>query len=45
MDVQLTCAWCMLKNKMRSDRPAVTLLAGTALCRDHLIEYQRTLPR
>ncbi len=42
MESQLTCAWCILKNKMRSDKPAVTLLDGTAYCRDHLIESQRS---
>jgi hypothetical protein len=38
---QLTCAWCILKNRFKSDKQAVTLFDGIAFCRDHLLEYER----
>ena len=38
---QLTCAWCILKNRIKSVKPAVTMFDGIALCRDHLFEYDR----
>ncbi len=40
---QLTCAWCILKNRVKAVKPAVTMFDGIALCRDHLFEYDRTL--
>ena len=36
-----TCAWCLLKNSVASNKPAITMLEGTALCRSHLSEYNR----
>jgi hypothetical protein len=41
MELELTCAWCLLKNSVSSNKPAITMLEGTALCRSHLSEYDR----
>jgi hypothetical protein len=39
MALDLMCAYCLLKNSISSNKPAVTLLNGTALCQNHLGEY------